>query len=96
MPRCAGRGREPLSYLDPSDPPFLLIHGREDRTVPVAQSELAFAKMQAAGLSVREILIPGVDHSFIGATPAATRAATLEALNATFDFFHHQLDGTRP
>ena len=31
----------PLTYLDPTDPPFMLIHGVDDSTVPVAQSHLA-------------------------------------------------------
>jgi acetyl esterase/lipase len=82
----------PLTYLDRGDPPFLLIHGTSDHTVPIAQSEEALARMRAAGVPVEHIFIPDVDHSFIGATPAATRAATLEALNATFDFFHRRLD----
>ncbi len=82
----------PLTWLDRSDPPFLLIHGTEDKVVPIAQSEAAYAAMQAAGVPVERIFIPGVDHSFIGRTPAETRAATLQALNATFDFFHRRLD----
>jgi acetyl esterase/lipase len=82
----------PLTYLDRSDPPFLLIHGTIDRTVPIAQSEAALERMRAVGIPVDHIFIPNVDHSFIGATPAATRAATLQALNATFDFFHRRLD----
>jgi acetyl esterase/lipase len=82
----------PVAYIDAKDPPFLLIHGDEDKTVPVDQSHAAEAKMKAAGMHVESIYIPGVDHSFIGATPAITRAATLKATNATFDFFHAQLD----
>ncbi|MDB5707645.1 MAG: alpha/beta hydrolase [Sphingomonas bacterium] len=81
----------PLTYLDAGDPPFLLIHGENDHTVAVSQSKDAYAKMKTAGLKVDEIIIPDVDHSFIGKTPAATRAATLRAVNATFDFFHAQL-----
>ncbi len=82
----------PVTYIDAKDPPFLLIHGLEDKTVPVAQSQLAEAKMKAAGMQVEAIYIAGVDHSFIGHTPAATREATLRATNATFDFFHKTLD----
>jgi acetyl esterase/lipase len=82
----------PLTYLDRNDPPFLLIHGRVDRTVPLAQSEEALARMHATGVPVEHIFIDGVDHSFIGTTPGATRAATLQALNATFDFLHRRLD----
>ena len=82
----------PVTYIDAQDPPFLLIHGEQDRVVPVAQSHLVEARLRAAGVPVDSIYIPGVDHSFIGGTPAETRAATLRATNATFDFFHRTLD----
>lgn len=81
----------PVTYIDRNDPPFLLIHGTDDQTVPVTQSTDAYAKMKAAGIKAEEIIIPGVDHSFIGKTAEATRAATLQAVNATFDFFHKTL-----
>jgi acetyl esterase/lipase len=81
----------PVSYIDAKDPPFLLIHGEADKTVPVAQSHLGEAALRKAGVPVESIYIPGVDHSFIGATPAQTRDATLKATNATFDFFHAKL-----
>jgi acetyl esterase/lipase len=81
----------PASYVDAKDPPFLLIHGESDAVVPVAQSRDVEAKMKAAGMLVEAIYIPNVDHSFIGATAAETRAATLKATNATFDFFHKTL-----
>lgn len=81
----------PVSYVDAKDPPFLLIHGTEDKTVPVEQSRLGEAKLRAAGVPVQVLYIPGVDHSFIGSAPAQTRTATLQATNATFDFFHARL-----
>lgn len=83
----------PVSYIDAKDPPMLLIHGNDDKTVPVAQSHLAEARLKAAGVKVDSIYLPGIDHSFIGATPADTHAATRTAMNATFEFLHHTLDG---
>ncbi|WP_174297696.1 alpha/beta hydrolase [Sphingomonas bacterium] len=85
------RAVSPVTYIDAKDPPFLLIHGTDDHTVPVAQSHLGEAALRKVGVPVESIYIPGVDHSFIGRTPAATRAATLQAVNATFDFFHAKL-----
>jgi acetyl esterase/lipase len=84
----------PISNIGPKTPTFLLIHGEDDHTVPVAQSHHFEAALKAAGVPVQAIYIPGVDHSFIGKTPAETRAAVLKATNATFDFFHQQLDRT--
>ncbi len=85
------RAVSPVTYIDAKDPPFLLIHGDDDKVVPVSQSHEGEAALRKAGVAVQSIYIPAVDHSFIGATPAATRAATLKATNATFDFFHQQL-----
>jgi acetyl esterase/lipase len=82
----------PLTYLDTKDPPFLLIHGEADKTVPVAQSLEAYDRMKAVGVPVEKIVFPGIDHSFIGATPAATRETSLKAVNASFDFFHRLFD----
>jgi acetyl esterase/lipase len=82
------RRASPVAFVGAADPPFLLIHGESDRVVDVSQSRLGEAALRAAGVPVKSIYIPDVDHSFIGRTPAVTRAATLEATNATFDFFH--------
>lgn len=85
------RAVSPVTYIDAKDPPFLLIHGETDKVVPVDQSRKGEAALRKAGVKVESIYIPAVDHSFIGTTPEATRAATLRATNATFDFFHKQL-----
>ncbi|MEY4721298.1 MAG: hypothetical protein RIQ46_1023 [Pseudomonadota bacterium] len=81
----------PVTWIDAGDPPFLLIHGTEDKVVPIEQSRIGEARLRAAGVPVETIYIAGVDHSFIGATPEQTREATLRATNATFDFFHQKL-----
>jgi len=78
----------PMSYVSSGDPPFLLIHGEQDKTVDVGQSRNFETALRKAGVEVRSLYIPGVDHSFVGHTPDETRTATLAATNATFDFFH--------
>jgi len=77
----------PIRFIDVSDPPFLLVHGARDRTVPARQSIAFHTALKSAGLRSVLLLIDDVDHSFIGATPAATRLASLQALHATTDFF---------
>ena len=80
----------PIAQADASDPPLLLIHGTADKVVPVAQSQSLNDRLEAAGAPVELILIPGVDHSFIGATPEATAAATRQAVGATVAFFNER------
>jgi acetyl esterase/lipase len=86
----------PITFIDSKDPPFLLIHGEADATVSVEQSRNVEAALRKSGVSVESIYIPGADHSFITATPEATRTATLRATNATFDFLHRTLRGKNP
>ncbi|HUS74734.1 MAG TPA: alpha/beta hydrolase [Methanothrix sp.] len=56
----------PLAYIDPTDPPFLVIHGENDSIVPIAQSEMLVTALERAGVDVKFIRLPGVGHSFAG------------------------------
>jgi acetyl esterase/lipase len=77
----------PIRFIDDKDPPVLLIHGADDQQVMPAQSKAFMERLRTAGVQADLLLIPGVGHGFIGATPAATRDASRQALSATFDFF---------
>ncbi|MGM9458113.1 alpha/beta hydrolase family protein, partial [Lacticaseibacillus rhamnosus] len=59
--------------------------------VPVAQSHRLEAALRAVGVPVRATYYPGTDHSFIGKSADDTRRTSLNAMNATFDFFHEKL-----
>ena len=76
----------PIAYVDASDPPMLLIQGLSDRTVSPDQTKTMAAALEKAGVSVETLYIPGADHGWLGATPEATRDASLLALRRTFDF----------
>jgi dipeptidyl aminopeptidase/acylaminoacyl peptidase len=76
----------PVTHVDSKDPPALLIHGEVDRVVPVSQSRAFDQALKAKGVAAELIVIPAVDHSFIGASPEATRKASLLALTKTFEF----------
>ncbi|KHS46548.1 alpha/beta hydrolase [Novosphingobium subterraneum] len=85
------RAASPISYVDVKDAPVLLLHGVDDKVVPVGQSQQLEAALKAAGVPVSATYYPGIDHSFMGATPDDTRRTSLKAMNATFDFFHDKL-----
>jgi acetyl esterase/lipase len=76
----------PAARVGPRAPPMLLIAGTADRIVPSDQSTAMAARLRAAGIRHELLLIEGVDHSFIGATPSDTRNATIRAVEATFRF----------
>jgi acetyl esterase/lipase len=75
-----------ITSVDAKDPPVLMIHGVNDHTVPIAQSRSYLAALRAKGVKGELVEIPGVDHSFIGQTPAATREASLRALDRSVEF----------
>jgi acetyl esterase/lipase len=76
----------PAHYVSPQSPPALLIHGTEDRTVPVQQSRDFYELLKSKGVAVKLVEIPNVDHSFIGPNLAVTKAASLQALRKSFEF----------
>jgi len=80
------RAASAISWVDPSDPPFLLIHGVDDKTVPVNQSRAMYKALQKAGVDSTLIEIPGVGHSFIGNTPETTINASRRAWDASLAF----------
>lgn len=52
------------TYLDKSDPPFLILHGTADKTVEVAQSQLLADALKAHGIPHQLEIIEGAPHSF--------------------------------
>lgn len=75
-----------ITHIDAKDPPVLMIHGVNDRTVPVAQSRSYLAALKEKGVNAELVEIADVDHSFIGATPAVTGEASLRALDRSIEF----------
>jgi len=56
------RDAAPVAHVTADDPPFLLIHGDGDRTVPFSQSEVFEAALKKAGVPVKLVRVPGGDH----------------------------------
>lgn len=52
----------PVTYVSADDPPFLIVHGDKDATVPINQSELLFTALKKAGVSAHFHTIHGAGH----------------------------------
>lgn len=52
----------PITYIDANDPPFLILHGDADQTVPSCQSTLLFNALQKANVPSQLVLIPNAQH----------------------------------
>jgi pectinesterase len=63
--RVVLKKNSPLTYVKPGLPPFMLINGSADKTVPLAQTE-AFAKaLRAAGVDATVLVIPDGQHRIV-------------------------------
>ncbi len=54
----------PITYIDPSDPPMLLIHGEKDGIVIIEQSEYLFEALQKAGVKSEFVRVANADHGY--------------------------------
>ena len=52
----------PMTYIDKSDPPFLIIHGDKDVLVPHCQSQIFYRRLQQNQVESELIIIPGGAH----------------------------------
>lgn len=67
---CAERVREanPLTYAGPGAPPFLILHGLDDTTIPPHQSALLYEGLAVHGTDVTLCMIEGLGHGFLHRT----------------------------
>ncbi|MFL5739750.1 MAG: alpha/beta hydrolase fold domain-containing protein [Flavisolibacter sp.] len=52
----------PVSYIDPHDPPFLIVQGEKDESVPYTQSQLLHAWLDYASVKNELVIVPGAPH----------------------------------
>lgn len=52
----------PIAYVTKDDPPFLIVHGDKDPTVPLNQSQLLFAALKQTEVSAHFHTIHGAGH----------------------------------
>lgn len=69
---AAARAASPVTWASKDDPPFLIIHGTEDATVPFAQGETMAESLKQAGVSATFIKVEGAGHGGLS-VPEVTR-----------------------
>jgi len=80
----------PLTYVDASDPPFLILHGEADGMIPGDQSALLASALQAAGVEATFVRISGKGHNYFD--PAdPNKVVFSEFLDPTLQFFDKTL-----
>ncbi len=70
----------PVFHVDPKDPPFLIVQGFDDPSVPPYQGDLLFVKLRNSGVDAKCLLIPGGSHGGPPLSTPSTRKAVSEFL----------------
>jgi arylsulfatase A-like enzyme/dienelactone hydrolase len=80
----------PVTYISPDDPPFLILHGEKDQTVPPSQSQILYERLQAAGVPATLVVVKNAGHGFspVGGAISPTRD---ELARMIADFFDQHL-----
>jgi acetyl esterase/lipase len=52
----------PVTYIDKKDPPFLIVQGEKDMSVPNVQSKLLSSRLTRAGVQNKLIIVPNAPH----------------------------------
>lgn len=56
------RHASPVTYIDKNDPPFLIVQGEKDESVPNTQSKLLSAWLTITGVKNKLIMVPNAPH----------------------------------
>ena len=52
----------PVTYIDKNDPPFLIVQGEKDESVPNTQSRILHSWLELAGVKSDMIIVPNAPH----------------------------------
>ncbi len=74
----------PLTYLDKTAPPFCIMHGTSDRTVPIAQSHLLYDSLEKLGVPVTMYRLRNAGHASIEFYQQKTKDLVLKFFNSVF------------
>ncbi|MBA3724069.1 MAG: carbohydrate binding domain-containing protein [Candidatus Levybacteria bacterium] len=82
-PECEDEARaaSSVTYVTPDDPPFSILHGTKDNTVPLSQSQLLYDALRAKNVPVNFTIVQGMGH---GGLPTYA-PARIEELSTFFD-----------
>ncbi len=85
------RKANPITYVTSDDPPFLIMHGDKDMSVPLHQSELLLDALKKAGVDASLYVVKGGGHGLRGGKETPD-----ELFRMVADFFDKQLKQPKP
>ncbi len=86
----------PITYVNPTDPPFALFHGTDDTLVSPSQTLMLHNALRAKGVDSTRYVIAGARHgdmSFLGDADAVVPWSTQTVMNLLISFLDKHLKG---
>ncbi|MDZ3824124.1 MAG: prolyl oligopeptidase family serine peptidase, partial [Pseudoxanthomonas sp.] len=80
------RASQPIAHVDGSEPPFLLLHGRDDRLVEPGNSTRMAERLRDHGVPVELHLVPDTGHAGLALQFARHGARGRDTLALLVDF----------
>lgn len=77
---------QPIAHVDGDEPPFLLLHGRDDHLVEPGNSTRMAERLRAHGVPVELHLLPDVGHAELALRLARPEGGGEEILGQVVDF----------
>lgn len=81
----------PITYATSDDPPFLIIHGDRDATVPVEQGQAMYDALIKAGAPAKLVIVKGAGHDVTAADAPPTEPTKDEIGQMLLDFLEETL-----
>jgi acetyl esterase/lipase len=81
------RDGSPVVHVKPGCPPFLIVHGDADKTVPFAQSERLKAALKKAGVPVQLLRVKGGGHGMTAPKDAPPAQPDMQTVRDTVKVF---------
>ncbi len=77
----------PITYVSADDPPFLIIHGDQDKVVMVKQSRLLYERLLSFGVPAELLIVEHANHNLVpmGDVMNPTREGITQRILAFFD-----------
>jgi acetyl esterase/lipase len=93
----AATAANPIKYIHPNAPPFLIFHGNQDRMVSPSQTLILNDALLAAGVHSARYVVDGAAHgdlAFMGDTQSGLLWSTNQVMNLIVTFLNRLNDAT--
>lgn len=85
---------QPVLYVDGRNPPVLLMHGEQDQTVWVKNTNELYDRIQRAGGPAEKVLYPKLDHKWLIADVATRFQGYADVMNRIEEFVRRVTSGS--